>query len=40
MKDDFNQKSKLIFRILFDSLIVGTFAGLFSVLYRLSLIHI
>ena len=34
MKDDFNQKSKLIFRILFDSLIVGTFAGLFSVLYR------
>ena len=34
MKNDFNQKSKLIFRILFDSLIVGTFAGLFSVLYR------
>ena len=34
MKDDFNQKSKLIFRILIDSLIVGTFAGLFSVLYR------
>lgn len=34
MKDDFNNKDKLIFRILFDSLIVGTFAGLFSVLYR------
>ncbi|NMW85046.1 ClC family H(+)/Cl(-) exchange transporter [Peptoniphilus sp. AGMB00490] len=34
MKNDFNNKSKLIFRILFDSLIVGTFAGLFSVLYR------
>lgn len=34
MKDDFNNKGKLIFRILFDSLIVGTFAGLFSVLYR------
>lgn len=34
MKDDFNNKEKLIFRILFDSLIVGAFAGLFSVLYR------
>ena len=34
MKDDFNNKGKLIFRILIDSLMVGTFAGLFSVLYR------
>ena len=34
MKDDFNNKEKLIFRILIDSLFVGAFAGLFSVLYR------
>lgn len=34
MKNDFNKKEKLIFRILIDSIIVGTFAGLFSVMYR------
>lgn len=34
MKNDFNKKKKLIFRILTDSIIVGAFAGLFSVLYR------
>ena len=34
MKNDFIKKEKLIFRILIDSIIVGTFAGLFSVMYR------
>lgn len=34
MKEVFNRKDKLIFNILIDSIIVGAFAGLFSVLYR------
>lgn len=34
MKDYFNNNRKLIFRMLTDSIIVGAFAGLFSVLYR------
>ena len=34
MKNHFDDKRKLIFRILVDSIIVGIFAGLFSVLYR------
>ena len=34
MKNEFNNNRKLIFRMLTDSVIVGTFAGLFSVLYR------
>ena len=34
MKNEFNNNRKLIFRMLTDSAIVGTFAGLFSVLYR------
>lgn len=34
MKNYFNKKEQLIFRMLVDSIIVGLFAGLFSVLYR------
>lgn len=34
MKNDFNNKQKLIFRMLADSIIVGTLAGLLSVFYR------
>lgn len=34
MRNDFNHKEKLIFRMLTDSIIVGVFAGLFSVLYK------
>lgn len=34
MKNYFNNNRKLIFRMLTDSIIVGAFAGLFSVLYR------
>ena len=34
MKNHFDDKRKLIFRILVDSIIVGIVAGLFSVLYR------
>ena len=34
MKNDINNKDRLIFRILIDSLMVGALAGLFSVLYR------
>ena len=34
MRNEINRKDKLIFRILLDSIMVGFFAGLFSVLYR------
>lgn len=34
MKNDFNNKAKLTFRMLIDAIIMGIFAGLFSVLYR------
>lgn len=34
MRNDFYNKKKLIFSFLVDSIIVGLFAGLFSVLYR------
>ena len=34
VKNYFNKKDHLIFRMLFDSVIIGIFAGLFSVLYR------
>ena len=34
MKNNYDKKEKFIFRILIDSIIVGVFAGLFSVLYR------
>ena len=34
MRNEINKKEKLIFRMLLDSLLIGSFAGVFSVFYR------